>query len=56
LRYNLDAANLVRHGLHARWLHAAVNVPLLFGPLAPVLYVRLARAGADLVQVRWDPC
>ena len=50
LRYNLDAHNLAAHGLHGRWLHVAVNMPLLFGPLALVLYARLLRAGADLVQ------
>ncbi|RUS17481.1 GPI mannosyltransferase, partial [Jimgerdemannia flammicorona] len=32
--YNLDASNLASHGLHPRYLHIAVNLPLLFGPLA----------------------
>ena len=40
VRYNADAANLARHGTHPRWLHAAVNVPLLALPLLP----RAARA------------
>ncbi|XP_050345083.1 GPI mannosyltransferase 4 isoform X1 [Nymphalis io] len=30
LRYNSDKRNLIEHGLHPRWLHIAVNVPLLF--------------------------
>jgi len=33
LRYNLNPTNQALHGLHPRWLHAAVNLPLLFGPL-----------------------
>ncbi|KAJ2655813.1 alpha 1,2 mannosyltransferase [Coemansia sp. RSA 1200] len=33
LRYNSDAANLAAHGLHARYMHLAVSMPLLFGPL-----------------------
>ena len=34
LRYNAASANLAQHGLHPRFLHAAVNVPMLFLPLA----------------------
>ncbi|VVD05727.1 unnamed protein product [Leptidea sinapis] len=33
LRYNADPSNLTKHGLHPRWLHIAVNVPLLFNVL-----------------------
>lgn len=33
LLYNSDPENLARHGTHPRWLHAAVNLPLLLGPL-----------------------
>ncbi|XP_038220928.1 GPI mannosyltransferase 4 [Zerene cesonia] len=33
LRYNADVRNLTQHGLHPRWLHLAVNVPLLFNVL-----------------------
>ncbi|CAO1629590.1 unnamed protein product [Parajaminaea phylloscopi] len=33
LLYNLDADNLASHGVHPRWLHAVVNMPLLFGPM-----------------------
>jgi len=36
LLYNLDSDNLALHGTHPRWLHGAVNGPLLFGPLWPV--------------------
>lgn len=30
IRYNLNARNLQSHGLHSRWLHVLVNVPLLY--------------------------
>ncbi|CAH0405172.1 unnamed protein product [Chilo suppressalis] len=33
LRYNSDMRNLTQHGLHPRWLHLAVNIPLLFNVL-----------------------
>lgn len=33
LRYNSDMRNLTEHGLHPRWLHLAVNIPLLFNVL-----------------------
>ena len=32
LLYNVNPTNLARHGLHPHWLHAVVNLPLLFGP------------------------
>jgi len=38
LAYNARAANLAAHGLHPRCLHAAVNLPLLLGPLVLPLY------------------
>ena len=49
LMYNLDARNLARHGLHARWTHVVVNVPLLFGPtllLLPWAWKRRSVAAA----------
>lgn len=33
LRYNSNTKNLMKHGLHPRWLHLVVNVPLLFNVL-----------------------
>ncbi|KAK3271340.1 hypothetical protein CYMTET_20303 [Cymbomonas tetramitiformis] len=39
LRYNADPANLARHGLHPRWVHAMVNLPMLFGPLAVAAWI-----------------
>ncbi|KJE93020.1 hypothetical protein, variant [Capsaspora owczarzaki ATCC 30864] len=37
LLYNLNPANLEQHGLHPRYLHILVNMPLLFGPLVLAL-------------------
>lgn len=37
--YNMDTSSLEEHGLHPRITHFAVNMLLLFGPLALVLYV-----------------
>lgn len=34
LLYNMNVDNLAQHGLHPRYTHFAVNLPLLFGPLA----------------------
>lgn len=43
LRYNLVEENLREHGLHPRWLHFVVNVPLLFGVMGIVGLVAFAR-------------
>ena len=43
LAYNSKTENLSEHGLHPRWLHAAVNGPIMFGPLWIVLMFRLLR-------------
>lgn len=32
LLYNISPDNLAKHGLHPRWLHIAVNMPLIVGP------------------------
>lgn len=34
LLYNLNVDNLAQHGLHPRYTHFVINLPLLFGPLA----------------------
>lgn len=33
-KYNINPANLARHGTHPRWLHALVNAPMLLGAAA----------------------
>lgn len=64
LRYNLDAGNLAEHGIHPRYLHLLVNLPLLFGPLALLAIYDLlgalklgrdvfADAHADVVGTRY---
>ena len=35
LRYNLLPANLAEHGLHPRWLHLLVNLPMVATPGLP---------------------
>ncbi|EIW79621.1 glycosyltransferase family 22 protein [Coniophora puteana RWD-64-598 SS2] len=40
LQYNLDPDNLADHGLHPRWLHLAVNLPMIIGPGMFYLLVR----------------
>lgn len=37
LAYNTDTANLAHHGLHPRWTHLLVNLPLLLGPAVVLL-------------------
>lgn len=32
LKYNLSSSNLAEHGVHPRWLHLIVNLPLIVGP------------------------
>ncbi|GJE93065.1 glycosyltransferase family 22 protein [Phanerochaete sordida] len=32
LLYNLSPENLAQHGIHPRWLHVAVNLPMILGP------------------------
>lgn len=34
LLYNLNLDNLAQHGIHPRYTHFAINLPLLYGPLA----------------------
>lgn len=46
--YNLDSSNLALHGLHPRYLHALVNLPLLLGP---VLVLRLRPSAQWLVPL-----
>jgi phosphatidylinositol glycan class Z len=41
--YNSKSKNLAEHGLHPRITHAAVNMPMLFGPLALVGHASVAR-------------
>lgn len=40
--YNLDTSALREHGLHPRIMHFAVNLPLMFGPMALCLFAVMA--------------
>lgn len=42
LRYNIDSKNLMQHGVHPRWLHLAVNIPLLFNVLGGLAFLTLS--------------
>ena len=52
LLYNLSPDNLAKHGLHPRWLHIVVNLPLIIGP-GPIVYGLLA-ARRVYIQVQPD--
>lgn len=41
LIYNVKAANLKNHGIHPRYTHILVNMPLLFGPLVYIVIKNL---------------
>lgn len=43
LKYNLLSDNLAQHGLHSRWLHLMVNVPMLFNVLGMAAIVSILR-------------
>lgn len=38
IKYNTNPKNLAQHGLHPRYLHAAINIPLLFNILGLLGY------------------
>lgn len=42
LLYNLSPENLAQHGLHPRWLHVFVNLPMIVGP--PLLLMGMQAA------------
>lgn len=50
LKYNSDMRNLTQHGLHPRWLHLAVNIPLLFNVLGILAIFTLSGHA-----YRWGP-
>lgn len=41
LRYNLDPAKTAAHGVHPKWVHVLVNIPLLFNILGVIAIVTL---------------
>ncbi|XP_071441005.1 GPI mannosyltransferase 4 isoform X1 [Hetaerina americana] len=53
LIYNTNRGNLQEHGLHPRWLHVLVNLPLLFGPLGIFALLGLGRLAWLCIRRRW---
>lgn len=54
LMYNFAPQNLAEHGLHPRWLHLFVNLPMLFGPWVTWLAVRAIADSPTLFDERND--
>lgn len=50
--YNSKSTNLADHGLHPRFTHALVNMPMLFGPLALCCYGSMAQRFFGLINRR----
>jgi phosphatidylinositol glycan class Z len=48
--YNSRTENLSQHGLHPRWTHLVVNMPLLFGPMAVVALLVCVSGSGNLVM------
>ena len=44
IRYNTKQANLEEHGLHAAYQHMLVNIPLLLGPMALLMFYKIVMA------------
>jgi phosphatidylinositol glycan class Z len=51
--YNMNPEHLALHGIHPRWLHAVVNLPMLFGPLAASFYLFVLLRP---ITVFWQRC
>lgn len=45
IKYNLDTSHLKEHGIHPRFTHFIVNMPLLFGVLAVLFYCHIIIIG-----------
>lgn len=48
LVYNLNVDNLAKHGIHPRYTHLLINLPLLFGPLAFLPFLNLPKTFAKI--------
>lgn len=51
LRYNVKTDNVAQHGLHPRWLHVVVNLPMMVGVANCVVVVM---CGWQFVRSRWS--
>ncbi|XP_029174641.1 GPI mannosyltransferase 4 [Nylanderia fulva] len=52
-KYNVNTKNLEAHGLHPRFLHLLVNVPLLFGVLGIVGLLTFTKMVYSALKARW---
>jgi hypothetical protein len=53
IMYNAVPGNVASHGTHPRYTHFLVNLPLLFGPLAPIFVVSAANWLVDICCLPW---
>ncbi|KAL0119650.1 hypothetical protein PUN28_007826 [Cardiocondyla obscurior] len=53
LKYNTDVKNLQSHGLHPRFLHFLVNVPLLFNVLGIIGLLTFAKMIRSWLKAQW---
>ena len=53
IAYNMDQRNLAHHGLHPWYLHAAVNVPILFNILGLGGLYLISRAVVVIIGSSW---
>ena len=51
--YNVVPGNLDQHGTHPRWLHALVNLPILFGPLGICALLSALNYIAEVIMNDW---
>ncbi|KAK4878258.1 hypothetical protein RN001_010764 [Aquatica leii] len=53
VKYNINPTNLAQHGLHPHYVHALVNIPLLFGVLALTFYSNIADLCTSLTRSKY---
>nr|XP_018912486.1 PREDICTED: GPI mannosyltransferase 4 [Bemisia tabaci] len=51
--YNIDSSNLSNHGLHPRFTHLLVNVPLLYGILGATTLFSLLNIFKSILTRKW---
>lgn len=54
IKYNIDSNNLARHGLHPRYLHFLVNIPLLFNVLGVLALFGIASLLIKLIRGKYN--
>ncbi|RZB41088.1 Glyco transf 22 domain containing protein [Asbolus verrucosus] len=54
VKYNINSSNLEKHGLHPRFLHAVINMPLLFNLLALFGLFEFLKAIYNIVRGKYQ--